>query len=99
GADPLYPPPPASDSEADAEAEAEAEAEVEVAPIPPPVPANPIPEAATIGTSRLIPLKRLCTDTQVWMGSSSSAAAAGHNPEDLTPSHIKSDLDVLHRRV
>ncbi|GJW92473.1 putative reverse transcriptase domain-containing protein [Tanacetum coccineum] len=33
------------------------------------------------------------------MGSSSSAAAAGHNPEDLTPSHIRSDLDALHRRV
>ncbi|GJZ71571.1 hypothetical protein Tco_0635422 [Tanacetum coccineum] len=31
--------------------------------------------------------------------SSSSAAAAGHNPEDLTPSHIRSDLDALHRRV
>ncbi|GJS90038.1 hypothetical protein Tco_0772674 [Tanacetum coccineum] len=93
GADPLYPPPPASDSEAEAEAEAE------VAPIPPPVPANPIPEAVTIGTSRLIPLKRLFTDTQVWTGSSSSAAAAGHNPEDLTPSHIRSDLDALHRRV
>ncbi|GJR45992.1 hypothetical protein Tco_1314095 [Tanacetum coccineum] len=43
----------------------------------------------------LIPLKRLFTDTQVWTGSSSSAAAAGHNPEDLTPSHIRSDLDAL----
>ncbi|GJU15495.1 hypothetical protein Tco_1143461 [Tanacetum coccineum] len=93
GADPLYPPPPASDSEAEAEAEAE------VAPIPPPVPANPVPEAVTIGTGRLTPLKRLFTDTQVWTGSSSSAAAAGHNPEDLTPSHIRSDLDALHRRV
>ncbi|GKB65650.1 putative reverse transcriptase domain-containing protein [Tanacetum coccineum] len=60
---------------------------------------NPIPEAAPIGTSRLIPFKRLFTDTQVWTGSSSSAAAAGHNPEDLTPSHIRSDLDALHRRV
>ncbi|GJV29828.1 putative reverse transcriptase domain-containing protein [Tanacetum coccineum] len=39
-------------------------------------PANPIPEAATIGTCRLIPIKRLFTDTQVWTGSSSSAAAA-----------------------
>ncbi|GKF91797.1 hypothetical protein Tco_0275498, partial [Tanacetum coccineum] len=94
GADPLYPPPPASDSEAKAEAEAEAE----VAPIPPPVPANPIPKATTIGTSRLIPLKRLFTDTQVWTGSSSFAATC-HNPEDLTPSHIRSDLDALHRRV
>ncbi|GJW67136.1 hypothetical protein Tco_0121560 [Tanacetum coccineum] len=92
--------PPASDSEAEVEAEAEpeAEAEVEVAPIPPPFPANPIPEAIPIGTSRLIPIKRLFTDTQVWTGSSSSAAA-GHNPEDLTPSHIRSDLDALHRRV
>ncbi|GKG45438.1 hypothetical protein Tco_0495516, partial [Tanacetum coccineum] len=33
----------------------------------------------------------------VWTGSSSSAA--GHNPEDLMPSHIRSDLDALHRRV
>ncbi|GJT72500.1 hypothetical protein Tco_1031786 [Tanacetum coccineum] len=103
GADPLYPPPPASDSESEAEAEDEAEAENEVeaeaAPIPHPVPANPIPEAATIGTGRLTPLKRLFTDTQVWTGSSSSAAAVGHNPEDLTPSHIRSDLDALHRRV
>ncbi|GKD69486.1 hypothetical protein Tco_1323576 [Tanacetum coccineum] len=105
GADPLYPLPPALDSESEAEAEdeaedeAEAEAEAEVAPIPPHVPANPIPEVATIGTGRLTPLKRLFTDTQVWMGSSSSAAAAGHNPEDLTPSHIRSDLDALHRRV
>ncbi|GJS10765.1 hypothetical protein Tco_0367561 [Tanacetum coccineum] len=97
GADPLYPPPPASDSEAEAKAEAEAEAEV--APIPPPVPANPVPEVVTIGTSRLTPLKRLFTDTQVWTGSSSSAAAVGHNPEDLTSSHIRSDLDALHRRV
>ncbi|GJV54639.1 hypothetical protein Tco_1455644 [Tanacetum coccineum] len=64
-----------------------------------PVPANPMPETATIGTCRLIPFRRLFTDTQVWTGSSSSAAAAGHNPEDLTPSHIRSDLDALHRRV
>ncbi|GJV98390.1 hypothetical protein Tco_1553642 [Tanacetum coccineum] len=35
----------------------------------------------------------------VWTGSSSSAAAASHNPEDLTSSHIRSDLDALHRRV
>ncbi|GJR46396.1 hypothetical protein Tco_1314499 [Tanacetum coccineum] len=83
GRDPLYPPPPAS--------------EAEVAPIPPLVPANPIPEAVTIGTGRLTPLKRLFTDTQVWTGSSSFAA--GHNLEDLTPSHIRSDLDALHRRV
>ncbi|GKD16769.1 hypothetical protein Tco_1205927, partial [Tanacetum coccineum] len=103
GADPLYPPPPASESESEAEAESKAEAEdeneveAEAAPIPPPVPANPILEAATVSTYRLIPIKRLFTDTQVWTGSSSSAA--GHNPEDLTPSHIRSDLDALHRRV
>ncbi|GKG12034.1 hypothetical protein Tco_0346271 [Tanacetum coccineum] len=77
----------------------EAEAEAEVAPIPPPVPANPVPEVVTIGTGRLTPLKRLFTDTQVWTGSSSSSAAVGHNPEDPTPSHIRSDLDTLHRRV
>ncbi|GKD75541.1 hypothetical protein Tco_1333823, partial [Tanacetum coccineum] len=76
-----------------------AKAEAEVAPIPPLVPANPIPEAVTIGTGRLTPLKRLFTDTQVWTGSLSSATATGHNPEDLTPSHIRSDLDALHRRV
>ncbi|GKF67685.1 hypothetical protein Tco_0197364 [Tanacetum coccineum] len=103
-----------AEDEAEAENEAEAEAEAEVAPIPHhvpanpvpanpvpanPVPANPIPEAATVGTCRLTPLKRLFTDTQVWTGSSSSAAASGHNPEDLTPSHLRSDLDALHRRV
>ncbi|GJX94613.1 hypothetical protein Tco_0349199 [Tanacetum coccineum] len=96
------------EAESEAEAEDENEVEAEAAPIPPhvpanpvpanPVPANPIPEAVPIGTSRLIPFKRLFTDTQVWTGSSSSAAA-GHNPEDLTPSHIRSDLDALHRRV
>ncbi|GKG57587.1 hypothetical protein Tco_0587185, partial [Tanacetum coccineum] len=43
--------------------------------------------------------KRLFPDTQVWTGSSSPAAAAGHNSEDLTPRHIRSDLDALHRRV
>ncbi|GJW36205.1 hypothetical protein Tco_0059125 [Tanacetum coccineum] len=104
GADPLYPPPPASDSESEiefkeAKAEAEAEAEAEVVPIPPPVPANPEPEAVTIDTGRLTPLKRLFTDTQVWTGSSSSSVAVGHNPEDPTPSHIRSDLDALHRMV
>ncbi|GJW50976.1 putative reverse transcriptase domain-containing protein [Tanacetum coccineum] len=102
GADPLYPPPPASDSESEIEfkeAEAEAEAEAEVAPIPPPVPANPEPEAVTVGAGRLTPLKRLFTDTQVWIGSSSSSTAASHDPEDLTPSHIRSDLDALHCRV
>ncbi|GJU68518.1 hypothetical protein Tco_1254777 [Tanacetum coccineum] len=92
---------PESEAEAEdgAEDEAEAEAEAEVAPIPPLVPVNPIHEAVTISTSRLIPLKRLFTDTQVWTGSSSSAADVGHNLEDLTPSHIRSDLDALHRRI
>ncbi|GKA42325.1 hypothetical protein Tco_0734985 [Tanacetum coccineum] len=103
GADPLYPPPPASDSESEiefeeAEPEAEAEAEAEVAPIPPHVPANPKPETVTIGTGRLTLLKRLFTDTQVWTGPSSSSTAVGHNPEDPTPSHIRSNLDALHRR-
>ncbi|GKF66027.1 hypothetical protein Tco_0192544, partial [Tanacetum coccineum] len=106
GADPLYPPPPTSDSEfkiefeeANAEAKVETEAEAEVEPIPPPpVPANPEPEVVTVGTGRLTPLKRLFTDTQVWIGSSSSSTAAIHDPEDLTPSHIRSDLDALHRR-
>ncbi|GKD25917.1 hypothetical protein Tco_1232131, partial [Tanacetum coccineum] len=64
----------------------------------PPVPTNLVPEAATIGTGRLTPLKRLFTNTQVWTGSSSSAAV-GHNPEDLTPNHSRSDLDALHYRV
>ncbi|GJV06656.1 hypothetical protein Tco_0172676 [Tanacetum coccineum] len=41
---------------------------------------------------------RVEAEAEVWTGSSSSAAA-GHNPEDLTPSHIRSDLDALHRRV
>ncbi|GKB45619.1 hypothetical protein Tco_0896372 [Tanacetum coccineum] len=100
GADPLYPPPPASDSESEIEfEEAEAEAEAEVAPIPPSVPANPEPETVTVVTGRLTPLKRLFTDTQVWIGSSSSSTAASHDPEDLTLSHIRSDLDALHRRV
>ncbi|GKG09665.1 hypothetical protein Tco_0338411, partial [Tanacetum coccineum] len=81
-----------AEAEAEDENEVEAEAEAEAAPIPPPVPANlvlanpvpanhvpanPIPEVITVSTSRLIPIKRLFTDTQVWTGSSSSAAA-GH---------------------
>ncbi|GKF59263.1 hypothetical protein Tco_0176049, partial [Tanacetum coccineum] len=115
GADPLYSPPPASDPESEAEAEAEVipipplvpanhELEAEVAPIPPPpvpvpVPANPKHEAVTVGTGRLTPLKRLFTDTQVWIGSSSSSTATSHDSEDLTPRYIRSDLDALHRRV
>ncbi|GKE02582.1 hypothetical protein Tco_1390565, partial [Tanacetum coccineum] len=60
GVDPLYPSPPASDFESEIkfeEAEVEAEAEAEVAPILPLVLANLVPEAATVGTSRLTPLK------------------------------------------
>ncbi|GJT46332.1 hypothetical protein Tco_0955047 [Tanacetum coccineum] len=60
---------------------------------------EPEAEAATVGTGRLVPLTRLFTNTQFWTGSSSSSAADGHDPEDLTPSHIRSDLDALHRRV
>ncbi|GKE00593.1 hypothetical protein Tco_1388576 [Tanacetum coccineum] len=113
GADPLNPPPPASDSESEIEFEEAApmppppipddhEPEAKAAPMPPPpVPADhePKAEAATVGTGRLVPLTRLFTNTQVWTGSSSSSAAVGHDPKDLTPSHIRSDLDALHRRV
>ncbi|GKE59345.1 hypothetical protein Tco_1498530, partial [Tanacetum coccineum] len=77
------------------------EAEAEAAPIPPhpiPVDHEPEAEAATVGTGRLAPLTRLFANTQVWTGSSSSSAAVGHDPEDLTRSHIRSDLDALHRR-
>ncbi|GJZ66995.1 hypothetical protein Tco_0630235 [Tanacetum coccineum] len=79
----------------------------EAAPMPPsPIPVDPEPkpeseaEASIIGTGRLVPLtrRRLITSPQVWIGSSSSAAT-GYDPEDLTPSHIKSDLNALHRRV
>ncbi|GJR46079.1 hypothetical protein Tco_1314182 [Tanacetum coccineum] len=55
--------------------------------------------AATVGTGRLVPLTRLFTNTQVWTGSSSSSVVVSHDPEDLTPSHIRSDLEVLQRRV
>ncbi|GJV45378.1 hypothetical protein Tco_1429914 [Tanacetum coccineum] len=57
-------------------------------------------EAATVGTGRLVSLtgRRLFTNTQVHMGSSSSATT-GYNPEDLTLSHIRSDLNALHHRV
>ncbi|GKF86120.1 hypothetical protein Tco_0253947, partial [Tanacetum coccineum] len=105
GADPLNPPPPASDSESEIEfeeAEVEAEAEAKATPIPPPpVPVDhePEAEAATVGTRRLAPLTRLFANTQVWTGSSSSSVAVGHNPEDLTPIHIRSDLDALHLMV
>ncbi|GJV83935.1 hypothetical protein Tco_1523833 [Tanacetum coccineum] len=99
GADALNPPPPASDSESEIEIE---EAEAEAAPMPPPlIPADhePEAEAATVGTGRLVPLTRHFTNTQVWTGSSSSSVAVGHDPEDLTLSHIRNDLDALHRRV
>ncbi|GKF63520.1 hypothetical protein Tco_0186968 [Tanacetum coccineum] len=83
GANPLYPPPPASDSKTETEAEAEVEAEAEAEAAPIP---HPVP-------ANPVPANPVPT------GSSSSAAAAGHNLEDLTPSHIRSDLDALHRRV
>ncbi|GKF70951.1 hypothetical protein Tco_0204008, partial [Tanacetum coccineum] len=93
GTDPLNPPPPGSDSESEIE---------EAAPmLSPPILADHEPEAevAIIGTGRLVPLtgRRLFTNTQVRIGSSSSTVA-GHDPEDLTPSHIRSDLNALHRR-
>ncbi|GJW60045.1 hypothetical protein Tco_0109380 [Tanacetum coccineum] len=99
GVDPLNPPPPASDSESEIDIE---EAEAEAAPMPPHfIPADHELEAesATVGTGRLVPLTRLFTNTQVWTGSSSSSAAIGHDPEDLSSSHIRSDLDAHHRRV
>ncbi|GJQ99438.1 hypothetical protein Tco_0522423 [Tanacetum coccineum] len=37
-------------------------------------------------------------EPEIWIGSSYSAAA-GRDPEDLTLSHIRSDLNALHRRV
>ncbi|GKD86247.1 hypothetical protein Tco_1357401 [Tanacetum coccineum] len=61
----------------------EAEAEAEVAPIPPPP----------------VPVDHEPEAEAATTGSSSSSAAVGHDPEDLTPSHIRSDLDALHRRV
>ncbi|GKA50287.1 hypothetical protein Tco_0743360 [Tanacetum coccineum] len=86
--------PPAFDSESEIE---------EAAPMPsPPILADhePEAEAATIGTGRLVRLtgRRLFTNTQVYIGSSSSAVT-GHDLKDLTPSRIRSDLNALHRRV
>ncbi|GKE88700.1 hypothetical protein Tco_1566175, partial [Tanacetum coccineum] len=96
---------PEMEEEEDLEMEEEDEemdAEAEAAPIPPspiPIDHEPEAEAATVGTGRLAPLTRLFANTQVWTGSSSSSVAVGHDPKDLTPSHIRSDLDALHRRV
>nr|GEW18841.1 hypothetical protein [Tanacetum cinerariifolium] len=92
--DPLNPPPPGFDSKYEIE---------EAAPMSsPPIPADhePEAEAATIGTSRLVPLtgRRLFTNTQVYIGSLSSVAV-GHDSEDLTSSHIRNDLIALHRMV
>ncbi|GKB18922.1 reverse transcriptase domain-containing protein, partial [Tanacetum coccineum] len=76
--------------------------ETEEGKLPPPIPVDPEPEpqAATVGTGRLVPLtgRRLFTNTQVCMGSSSSAAT-GYDPKDLTLSHIRSDLNALHHRT
>ncbi|GKE88221.1 hypothetical protein Tco_1565696, partial [Tanacetum coccineum] len=85
GADPLYPPLPASDSESEIEfEEAEAEAEAEAK-----AEVAPIPPSVHANPE----------PETVTIGSSSSFAAVGHNPVDLTPSHIRSDLDALHRRL
>ncbi|GJX08518.1 hypothetical protein Tco_0196450 [Tanacetum coccineum] len=60
---------------------------------------EPEAEVAYLALENKPPLTRLFANTQVWTGSSSSSAVVGHDPEDLTPSHIRSDLDALHRRV
>ncbi|GJR00625.1 hypothetical protein Tco_0523609 [Tanacetum coccineum] len=83
GADLLYPPPHASDSESEIEFE-EAEAETEAE-----AEVAPIPPPVLANPKPKI----------VTIGSSSSSTAVGHNPKDPTPSHIRSDLDALHRRV
>ncbi|GKA23270.1 hypothetical protein Tco_0709232 [Tanacetum coccineum] len=54
-------------------------------------------EAAPIPPSP-IPIDS-CAEAEVLEGSSSSSVDVGHDPEDLTLSHIRSDLDALHRRV
>ncbi|GKF14903.1 hypothetical protein Tco_0056365, partial [Tanacetum coccineum] len=76
--------------------------EIKEGELPHPIPADPEPEAeaATVSTGRLVPLTghKLFTNTQVYRGSSSTAST-GYNPEDLTPSHIRSDLNALNRRV
>ncbi|GJW34324.1 hypothetical protein Tco_0054356 [Tanacetum coccineum] len=76
--------------------------EIEEGELPPPIPIvhEPEAEAAIVGTGRLVPLtgRRLFTNTQVCMGSSSSAAT-GYDPKDLTLSHIRSDLNALHHRT
>nr|GEV86788.1 putative reverse transcriptase domain-containing protein [Tanacetum cinerariifolium] len=48
----------------------------------------------------LVPLtrRRLFTNTQVYIGSSSSATAC-HDPEDLTLSYIRSHLNALHQNI
>ncbi|GJT10860.1 hypothetical protein Tco_0857902 [Tanacetum coccineum] len=80
------------------EAEAEDEVEAEAAPIPHPVPANPVPAnpvpANPQTKTNFRRTRSLHSPKQVWTGSSSSAAA-GHNPEDLTPSHIKEGPELF----
>nr|GEV86790.1 putative reverse transcriptase domain-containing protein [Tanacetum cinerariifolium] len=93
-ADPLNPLPLVSDSESEIE-----EAVLMPSPL---IPADHEPEAkaATVGTGKLVPLtgRRLFTNTQVYIRSSSSATAC-HDPEDLTLSHIRSHLNALHHNV
>nr|GFA97592.1 hypothetical protein [Tanacetum cinerariifolium] len=54
-------------------------------------------EAATVGTIRHVPLTRCMPfgNIHVRIGSSSTAPA-GHNPEDLVSSSIRSNLDALY---
>nr|GFC66250.1 hypothetical protein [Tanacetum cinerariifolium] len=67
---------------------------------PLPIHVDPKAEAATVGIGRLVPLtgRRLFTNTQVHLRSSSSAAA-GHDPKDLASSRIRSDQNALLRRM
>ncbi|GJY03692.1 hypothetical protein Tco_0369632 [Tanacetum coccineum] len=81
-------PPPHAESDNSSNTKPEVEAEVEGE-----------NEAATVGTITRAPYRVQPFSGQGWTRSSSSAAAAGHNPEDHTPSHIRSDLDALHRRM
>nr|GEV78856.1 hypothetical protein [Tanacetum cinerariifolium] len=75
------------------EKEEEMDSEIEeAAPMsPPPIPADlePEAEAATVSTGRLVPLtgRRPFSNTQVHIGSSTSATAS-HDPKDLAPSVV-----------
>ncbi|GJV04367.1 hypothetical protein Tco_1337936 [Tanacetum coccineum] len=65
----------------------------------PDTPSDPEPEvkANTIGTIRQVPLtKRMPFNSIHVRIRSSSTSLAGHDPEDLVLSRIRSDLDALH---